>query len=487
MHLPSWQRVARVASWQVLGKLLSTVFGFVATLLLLRFLGAERTGWYTIAAGYLQFFGIASDAGFILVTNVMLSEARFAADKIFDTLFTWRLVSAVTTQAVACAIFFILGYRSEISWAVVILSISFLAAQINQVLWGYYQARVESHIPIIAETIGRAALVIGLLLLRPFPQAFIPFMTVITLAALINTSILLFRHGTIKLRVDRDVSRAMWHKMWPTAVSVMCNAVYLQGDKIILPRFEPSTVVVGWYGAAYRIIDIVTQLGAMLMGTFLPLLTRTFNDRAAFTKHLHFAITGMALLLFPALGGLVMLAEPIARFVGPEFAGAAPLIRLLAFTIGGIWLGMIFGHVALSGGRQKEAMGIFALVGLVGLIGYLLFIPSYHANGAAGVSIATEWLAGLGLLAVCARYMPISLPFATLSKIIFATFIMCLALAYARQLPLYVSLAGGIVVYAGVTVALRIVPWTTLKTFFSPTAFTLTKSPLAGSGEERDV
>jgi hypothetical protein len=50
----------------------------------------------------------------------------------------------------------------------------------------------------------------------------------------------------------------------------------LQGDRVILPLYASQTIV-GYYGAAYRVLDITIQIAAMIMGIIMPLVTYAWS------------------------------------------------------------------------------------------------------------------------------------------------------------------------------------------------------------------
>jgi len=65
--------------------------------------------------------------------------------------------------------------------------------------------------------------------------------------------------------------------MWPIAISIIFNVVYLKGDTLLLSIFTNQTEV-GIYGAAYRVLDVLTQTAMMIMGLFLPLLAFSWGQ-----------------------------------------------------------------------------------------------------------------------------------------------------------------------------------------------------------------
>ncbi len=453
--MESHHHLAKTTTIQLAAKLVSTLLGLIATLLMLRLLGPERLGWYTIASGYLQFIGIAGDFGFMLVTSTMLSEPAFDKTKVFNTMFSWRLITAVVLQGLAPLGFLLFSYRQPIPTAVAILSVSFFAVQLNQIFAGYFQAKLQNHIPLIGEVLSRIILLVGLLAFQQQfdvrwagESLFLPLVWLITGASVANSIYLFIRHGFFKLELDRAISRALFTKTWPTALCIIFNAIYLQGDKVILPLYEKSAYLVGLYGASYRVIDIITQIAAMLMATLLPLLTFHWSRglKKEFEGYVQLSIEIMALLLLPMVGGLIALGTPIMSFVGPAYSGGGPLLSWLSLAIIGIWLGTTFGHIALAINRQRQATYIFAGVAVLSLAGYFYFIPRNGLWGAVGVSVAAEALAGGALSLLVWKYSSIKLSFGRLSNIFLAAALMT-ALVY--RLPIH-NLAARILAGAAI-------------------------------------
>jgi O-antigen/teichoic acid export membrane protein len=198
----------------------------------------------------------------------------------------------------------------------------------------------------------------------------------------------------------------------------------------------------------YRVIDIITQIAAMLMATLLPLLTFHWSRglKKEFEGYVQLSIEVMALLLLPMVGGLIALGTPIMRFVDPAYAAGGPLLSWLSLAIIGIWLGTTFGHITLALNRQKQAAYIFAAVAVLSLIGYFYCIPKYGIWGAVGVSIVAEALAGAALSLLVWKYSSIKISFSRLGNIFLAAALMT-ALVY--RLPIH-GLALRILAGAGI-------------------------------------
>ncbi len=450
---------------QIGGKIISTALGLLAVGLMTRSLGVEQFGWYVTAVGFLQFVGILSDFGFIITTTSLLSEPAFDKEKLFNTIFTWRFVTALIFQGCAPLLFLLFPYPTPVKIGVAITSLSFFALAIGQVFIGYYQAKLQNYHQAISEILGRAALAGGIALAAFTHAGFVAMMSAVTLASLISTLYLVYKHGNVHWNFDRLISRAIFQKMWPTALSVICNSFYLQGDRVLLPLYA-SQATVGLYGAAYRVLDIIIQMAALIMGVMMPLATYAWSRQksADFKKYYQLSITLVASILFPAVAGIFVLDEQIMSFVaGPAFASAGFMLRYLSLAIIGICFGLAFGYLALAINRQRQALYVYASDGLLSIVGYAICIPRWGVWGAIAVTIFSELYAGLGLGLIVVHTTRTSPPLFTLAKIALASLLMALLTKTVQPTSLAVSLSIGILSYAFLIFGFRIITLTTLR------------------------
>ncbi len=410
---------------QVGGKICSTLLGLVSIGLMTRHLGTEQFGWYTTAISFLQFAGILTDFGLIPVTSQMLSDPRFDRTKLLSNLLTFRLVTALLCFTITPFIALLFPYPKEVLIAIFLSSISFVAVALNQIFIGYYQTTLRTHIHALGELLGRVTLVIGLVLLTTYGATFLPIMALLVLANLVFTLVMAvdtLKREHLGLTYDSVLWKEISTRMWPIAISITCNVVYLRGDALILPFFRNQSEV-GLYGAAYRVLDIVSQTGMLLMGLLLPLLAAAWavRDQAKFRLWYQRSFDLMLMAGLPLLVGIALLAKPIIVFVaGEAFLPAATPLIILSIAIFGVYLGAVFGHTAVAIGKQKQTIWIYLTNAIITLVGYLIFIPIYGMNGAAGLSAWSEVYAGVLLFIVVSRYTGIKLTYATPLKAVLA-------------------------------------------------------------------
>lgn len=460
--------IAKNTTVQIVGKAISTTLGLVAVGIMTRTLGVEQFGWYVTATGFLQFIGIFSDFGFTAITAKMLSEPTFDKKRLLNNLFTWRFLTALIFQGLAPFIILLFPYPTSIKWAVAIMSLSFFAISLNQIFIGYYQSRLQMIIQMTGEVLGRIILVVGLLLVGTYNYGFLSAMGIITLASIFYTFYLWLKSNGVRFALDKTISTAIFRNIWPTATTVIFNAFYLQGDRVILPLYVPQTEV-ALYGAAYRILDVVTQSAWMIMGIMMPLVafTWTRNLLDEFKKKYQMSLDLVALFLIPMMAGIIALASPIITLIGgnefKNFENPGHILQLLSLAILGIAFGNIFGYMALAMERQRQAMWIYFSDAVLTTAAYFILIRRYGIYGAAAAAIFSELYAGLGLMFLANYYAKFTPRLKNLGKIILASAVMGLAiwrlqpLITNNTLNVIVSIILGGMIYVSLVLIFRVI------------------------------
>ena len=294
-------------------------------------------------------------------------------------------------------------------------------------------------------------------------------MWVVAIAAVITVLYTWYKSDGVKLQINREISQAIFKKMWPTALGVIFNAFYLQGDRVILPLYVPAAEV-GFYGAAYRVLDIISQIAFLTMVIILPLLAHSFSRwlKEEFKKYFQLGFDLLLVILLPITIGTIVLSTPIMRLIaGEEFTLAGKILAYLAISSFGVCLGMIFGQTAMAIDKQKTAMWVYGTNAILSVIGYFVFIPMYCIYGAAGVTIFSEFYAGIGLYLICKRHAQTRLNLKNAGKIILSGAVMGLALLALQPLNIFLSILLGIVIYSLLALFLKIVSPDTLEEIFS--------------------
>lgn len=449
------KKIAHNTIVQIAGKLISTFLGLLMLGMMTHYLGAEKFGWYITTIAFLQFIGILTDFGTIVVTAQMISEPFHNKEKLLNNIFTLRLTTSLFFLGLAPFIAMFFPYPVEVKIAIAFTTISFLAMAINQVFTGLYQARLRMHVQAIGEVIGRLVGLVGLWFLIKQNSDFLTIMTITLVPSVLYTAYVWLdarKDTRISLAFDFQLWKKIISKMWPIAISIIFNVVYLKGDLIIL-TFHATQAEVGIYGAAYRVLDVITQSAMMIMGVLLPLLAFHWSrkEKHEFKKRYQQSFDIMMLFAIPATIGTITVSDKIMRFIASEqFAQSGQILSILSLAIFGVFLGAIFGHTAVAIDKQKQTIWIYLSDAIITLIGYIFFIPKFGMYGAAWMSVFSELYAGILLFFVIQKYCQEKIHLATSFKILFSSLIMSFVLTLIPQVHVLFTVPIGIIVFGSV-------------------------------------
>ncbi|MDX9778818.1 MAG: flippase [Patescibacteria group bacterium] len=414
---------------QLIGKILSTALNLFTFAIITRELGQSGFGAYTTVITFLSFFAILADLGLTLVTVQMLGEEQKEQNRTLGNLFGLRLSSSLLMIGLAPFVVMAFSYSQEIKLGVAIAAASFVFNALNQVMVGLFQTKLKMDRVAWAETLSRVSMLLGVIVVVKLKWGLQGVLLATSLAGFI--SFVLHYYFARQFAYIRPIFNWQeWKKIlrlsWPLTITIALNLIYLKADTLLLSLFK-SQAEVGLYGAAYKIIDVLSSLPFMFAGIILPLLVAAWQEKnkERFNTILQKSFDILAMAAIPMVIGVQFLADEIMIFIaGSEFQGAGNIFRLLIFAIAAIFLGNMMAHAIIAVKKQKSVIWIYILVSLSSLVAYLYLIPRFSYYGAAAVTIYSELsIALLSGIFIC-RYLKFKLNFQGLKKSLLASVLM---------------------------------------------------------------
>jgi len=245
------------------------------------------------------------------------------------------------------------------------------------------------------DAIGRFVILVGYILVVWQKWGLLPILAMSVLANVSQFFWLWYaakRLIHLRWEVNWPVYKEIFKRSWPVAISIAFNLIYLKADTLVLSLARTQQEV-GLYGAAYRIIDVLTTVPAMFMGIMLPLLTFAWSagDKETFKHYFRRAYDMMFLLALPAVFGGVYLAKPLMVFLaGAEFADSGVFLQILLLASVAIFLAAVSAHAVIAVGKQRAIIWWYILDAVISLAGYIILIPRYGGIAAAWVTVFSE-------------------------------------------------------------------------------------------------
>jgi O-antigen/teichoic acid export membrane protein len=392
---------------QMILRTLNLALGVGVTLLLVRALGTDGFGrWSVLLAvfGFLSYFGSLGLAQ-VAVERAAADPRR--APHWFGALVTLRLALIGPVTVLSLGVCLVLADDAPMRVAAALVC-AVLPVSVLSALSVVFQLQVRNVVVTAIEVgngilwaaaVGVVALLDGGLV--AFAAAFLAVSTVTNVVYLV----LALRASPLHFRRSRSLWPSLMRQGLPVGIGGLLTLGYGYVDQVIV--FEIAGVrEAGLYGAVYRIYERIQFLPAAIMVTLFPLFVAARDtDPARVRRLFHTAMDYLLLISLPALAITLAGAEPITRLLfGADFADAAPALPLLMATFVVVSLGHLTGYLIVAYDLQRRFLAIAIGALVFNVATNLALVPSYGFMAAAWLTLATEILVmSLSMWIVCGR------------------------------------------------------------------------------------
>jgi O-antigen/teichoic acid export membrane protein len=381
----------------MLGQFLGMPLSLLATSLVGRFLGAAAYGLIYVA-------GTRTVLGFLFVDwgqgQVMAGEIardRSKAGLLLGTSLVWRLTAALLVYGVLFVWALLEGSSREFQGILLLLTLHSLiltctAASVDAVR-GLERTDVSAYQNVLQPVLQMAIVVPVLWIFRRNVNAALLAQAVVLALVLGYVWWARRRVGIKPLRFSMATLKAFFGP--GSAFLAFGLVMVLQPviDASYLHRMVPAEVV-GWNAAAKRLIGPLLIPASVLVGALYPTLSRLYvEDRAAFVKTLRSALRGTMILTFPLAMCCALYGDiGVSLFGKREYAGALPLLVVLAPHLFLMYFSMPLGSSILASQRQRQWTLVQFICVAVSAILDPILIPIFQrrwGNGAIAVCVAS--------------------------------------------------------------------------------------------------
>lgn len=449
--------IARNTIIQIAGRLVSTGAGLVVLAIMTRSLGKVGFGKYAVVIGFLQFIATVIDFGLTLTANRMLgaSISKEQDAKIIGNIMSIRLISAVISLGIAPLLALtVLPYPHDVNVGIAVVTLSFLAIALSQTLVPIFQKYLAMHRAMLAELAGRAVLVAGIFIAAVMHAPLLIFILMIvagSIATFLVSNYFARKIIPYQLHVDRALWREVFKTTWPIGLSIMFNLIYLRTDTLILSIYKSNDLAeVGFYRAAYSVLDILTGIATAFMGIMLPQITAawTQNNKDLFARLFQKSFNAFMLLALPTISIGAILGKPLLAFIaGADFAKAGAILSLLIIAMAAVYFSTLYGHLIVVFNLQRRMIFGYAAAAALGLSLYLITIPRFGVWGAAVSTVITEILVLIITATLVHRYSAPGVHWKFTRKAALSAIPMIFAFYILRPFPVIIPLLVGSVAY----------------------------------------
>jgi O-antigen/teichoic acid export membrane protein len=456
------KKIAKNATYNFLVKAIGLTFGFVASVVVARYLGPEKYGIYSFVIWFLGMVGLLVNLGIPTTITKYVSEYLgrgdfSAAASIFNQLFRFEIAAGVV---VSLLLFFlapaIAGWYDNPDLALY-LRIAALVILPMGLMWlynGLFFGRQRFDLIALINLIVSPLTLIAFLLVI-YSGGEIEWLVAVSAVSnvLLITGYVYFKrakfpsmqryapHGAYQENQSQaNLRRRLLKFSAGVFVIVVLEALVWERFGIFFLSLFSTPTEIGFFNVAFIFASrTIILLPGALTGILLPAMSEVYGGgNKVELARVH--VTGtryLAMLSFPlCLGGIAISHQMFPALYGSSFQPAWIIFSIL--IVGGT-----VGSVATSSSSllygaelQRVVVGAGVLSAVLNIGGSLLLVPTFAARGAALATAVSQVVGGALLIGYAYRsYMKQSIPFRAIFRILSASAVMaCAAFALAESI-----------------------------------------------------
>ena len=242
------------------------------------------------------------------------------------------------------------------------------------------------------------------------------------LAAVIIFLIVLRKAGKIKISFNINFSLVFLKKTFPYAILMLMMAFYNRFDTVLIEWLMPHKQgihQVSLYTHGFRLLDAVSMFGVLFAGMLLPIFSKMIKMKQSIGEMVSFSFSLIIFLSLTIAMSSFFYQEEIMHWMRYNYvAESAPIFAVLMFGFIPISTTYIFGTLLTANGSIKQ-LNIMAAVGMtLNITLNLIMIPRYHAQGAAFVSLFTQFITALAQVLISVKIFNFSVKWGLLFRVI---------------------------------------------------------------------
>ena len=403
-HYPftiSMNSLLRNISWLALGNALAKpVWLFFIVVVCVRELGEEGYGIFTATLALAAIARSLTDFGITPYSIREVARRQAHASRYLSNFLSIKVGLSLLSLGGALAVGGALGYTGGKFAALVFATAYMMALGLTDYFRAYYRAFEQMQYEAVSVVVEKG-LVIGVgvvfLVIYETAAAVLGGMALGMFATLLlNLWWTTTRFAAIKTAL---LSPTFLKRALPAAIPLglagQFVVIYFRTDAVMVDAMV-STAAAGQYGEAYRLLEAVAMITALVTAAIYPRLSSLFKDkrRAEFTRIFSrsaLSVTGIGLAVAV---GLFVFAAPLMRLLtgGEVFAPAAEALKILAWAAPFMAINYVLSVTLNASDDQNRLAWVLGGAALFNVALNFVVIPLYSFYGACASTLATEAL-----------------------------------------------------------------------------------------------
>lgn len=389
------QRIAKNIGVLSGSQLIGYLFAFIYTIYMARYLGADGYGILSFAIAFTTIFGILADLGLSTLAVRELSRDKSEINRYVGNIILIKIVLSVFTLGMIALIINLLNYPQEVINVVYLFGLSVVLSSFSQMFYSIFQAHEKMEYQSLGNLLTNILIFVGIFygISKGFDVlefAIIYFITSL-IVLVYNFIISVRRFVPPVLMFDKDFSKFLMKSAIPLSIVIIFSTMYVKIDTVLLSLLQ-GDVAVGWYNAAYRLIELLQFVPSVYTLAIFPVISNFHSSskkdfEAIYRKSFKYLI----IIGLPIAAVTTVLADKIILILFQSgFVESIIALQILIWSVPFMFLSYTAAWIFISMNKQNLLLKL-TFVGLVlNIILNLILIPQFSYIGASVVTVITD-------------------------------------------------------------------------------------------------
>lgn len=402
------QRFAKNTTFLFVSRVVNVILASFFIVYTARYLGAEGYGILSFATAFIAIFGIFMDFGLSRLMVREVARDKSLASRYLGNTAAMKLILTTITFGLIAATINLLGFPEQTIMIVYLIGLSVAFDVFSSIFYSIFEAYERMEFESLGRIIHDAVLLASTLFVISQGLGIVSFGIVYLLARVVtlgyNFAVCSGRFVKPKIEIDWGFWKTTIKEAFSFGLTYFFVTIYYWIDSVIL-SITKGDLVVGWYGAAYRLIMILLYIPGMFSISIFPVMSRfhiSSEDHLRLTCEKYFKY--MTILALPIGVGMTLLADRIVLLIfGSGYIGAVIALQILVWSAVLIFIGHAFDQLLDSSNRQKTKAKITGFAMILNAILNLILIPGFSYIGAGVTRLITESAVLILIITVSSR------------------------------------------------------------------------------------
>jgi len=454
------QRIAKNSLVLLASNIISKILGFFYVMYIARYLGAEGFGILSFALAFTGIFSVFSDLGFGPLTVREVARDKSLVRKYLGNITVIKIFLVIITFALIAITINLLGYPKQTIKVVYLISLSVVFDSFTIEFFSIFRAFEKMEYQSFGQILSSILMLVGALFAISQRFSVIGFASIYFIVSVFalgySFAVCTWKFSLPKLELDWNFWKPTIKEALPFFLSAVVDMIAFKIDIIMLSMMK-GDMVVGWYSAAYRLIEALMFIPATFAGAIYPVLSNFYVSSQESLKLIYKkSFKYLFIVGLPIAVGTTILAHKIILFIYKSgFTHSIIALQILIWTIPIIFLSYMFGTMLASVNKQFLALKINFLCMILNITINLILIPRYGYIGASIATVITTLLSFILFFRFLSKFIYKIQIHKYILKPIMASTIMGLFIFSFTRMNIFLLVCISIVIYFGVLILLK--------------------------------